>query len=191
MGKWIDLEKDFVEEKEMELIEEVVVNQYKGGMGVKEIIKRNGIPAGTVYSILKRHNVPLRSPHYDSKSRDRLLTMTKEEKDNLIQDYLNGMSTAEIYKKYDINKHGCYTILDLAGIPRRKRFELEPSTQEVTETEITTQPSSVKRQNPKKEEPKAKKEQKTYSVHIHQDGKTVHITIPKTMGVDQVHISFA
>jgi hypothetical protein len=100
--------------------EEVVVKQYKGGLTLKQITKIHGISYGRLYEILNRHKVPFRR-YAASASGDRISYMTNEERVNLIKDYEKGMALSLIYSKYNINKHGCYAILDEAQVPRRNQ----------------------------------------------------------------------
>jgi hypothetical protein len=128
LGRLIDFENDFTEEEEMLFLpkdtplttEEIIIKQYKLGMTLKQIVKGNGTSYGRVYEILNRNGVPRRHGRYNTDSGDRLLTMTKLERASLISDYNEGLPISEIMSKYDINKHGCYTILDEAGVPRRQ-----------------------------------------------------------------------
>ncbi|WP_226803050.1 hypothetical protein, partial [Collinsella aerofaciens] len=147
---FIDIEKDFIEDEE-ELflpkkkptesqeteeetdiplpltLDEIVAKQYKEGKTLKEITKANGISYGKVYEILNRLNIPLRHGRYSSsKSGDRIMTMTQLEKKSLIADYKAGMPMNEILEKYQINKHGCYSILDEAKVERRSKVKSLP-----------------------------------------------------------------
>ena len=134
--KLIDIERDFTEEEEMlfkpgivtpkeelpDTMEEIVIRQYKLGMTLKQITKGQGLSYGKIYEILHRHNVPLKHGRYNhSGSGDRMLTMSQLEKESLVTDYLAGMELKDLYEKYNINKHGCYSILDAAGVARRQK----------------------------------------------------------------------
>lgn len=146
---FIDIEKDIVEDEELFLpkkestelqetreeadiplpltLDEIVAKQYKEGKTLKEITKENGISYGKVYEILNRLNIPLRHGRYSSSdSGDRIMTMTQLEKKSLIADYKAGVPINEILKKYQINKHGCYSILDEAGVERRMKVRSLP-----------------------------------------------------------------
>lgn len=107
------------EESKRLSMEDVIAKQYKLGMTLKQIQTEHNISAGKVYEILARKGVPLRNGRQRSKSNERLSMMTELEKQSLIRDYKDGMPLASIFNKYDINKHGCYIILDEANIPRR------------------------------------------------------------------------
>jgi len=112
---------DFTEEL-LEYDEQVIISRYKLGVTLKEIIRMHGISYGKLYEILNRHNVPRTVGRYNnSASGDRLSYMSEGEKINLINDYENGMALSLIYSKYHINKHGCYTVLDEAQVPRRNK----------------------------------------------------------------------
>lgn len=104
-------------------MEDIVAKQYKLGMTLKQIQREHNISAGKVYEILARKQVPLRNGRQPSKSHERLSMMTELEKKSLVRDYKDGMPLESIFKKYDINKHGCYIILDEADIPRRLERE--------------------------------------------------------------------
>ena len=124
-ARFIDFDNDFEEEQSAAASlglsqDDIVIKQYKVGMTVKAIVADNGISYGKVYEILSRNGVPLRSGRYNNtKSGERILTMGELEKRSLINDYLAGMQLKALFEKYEINKHGCYLILDAANIPRR------------------------------------------------------------------------
>jgi Mor family transcriptional regulator len=122
----IDILKDFTEDevaalKPKELSpEEQVTKMYLAGVTVKAIASQFNLSIGKVYEVLSRKQVPLRNGRTSgSKSAQRLMTMTSMQKQNLINDYRDGMALADIYDKYKINKHGVYTILDGNNVPRR------------------------------------------------------------------------
>lgn len=144
-SRFIDLDKDFVEEESEQLnvneqlelfkesmwktvetatndvpssVEEQIASQYKMGVSVVALAEKYDMSHGAVYAILRRKGVPLRRQGI-GKSYDRVNSMTKEEKNNLIREYTDGVPLHEIYKKYNINKHGTYIILDQANVPRR------------------------------------------------------------------------
>lgn len=134
----LDPEKDFTEEEEAlmrpnvftpKLSEELrlaskVAQQYKAGLSATKIMKDNNISAGKMYEILRKKGVALRSNRYATKGTLRTVMMTEQEKRNLIADYQSGMSLGDIYKKYNINKNGCYSILDEANVARREKAGL-------------------------------------------------------------------
>lgn len=115
----INFEHDFTDDILL-YDEEIIVSQYKLGMTLKVITKIHGISYGRLYEILNRHKVPFKR-YAASASGDRMSYMTDEERVNLIKDYEKGMALSLIYSKYNINKHGCYSILDEAQVPRRNK----------------------------------------------------------------------
>lgn len=102
-----------------------LVIMYKTGVSVKQIAAEFNISIGKVYEVLKRKQVTLRQGrNVGSKSAKRIMTMTTMQKENLISDYRSGMQLADIYSKYNINKHGAYSILDEYNVPRRGNPDL-------------------------------------------------------------------
>jgi len=97
-----------------ETMEELVARKYKLGMNVTDIRRDHGVSAGTIYRILHRNNIPLRNGKESKYS-----SMSAEDKELLVEDYLEGMSMKDIYNKYNITKHGAYTIIDEFQAPRR------------------------------------------------------------------------
>lgn len=138
----IDLENDFTEEEEAVFqvttetentsqlnLEESVVKKYRGGMTIVQIAKDHDISVGKIYDILARHNVTLRKGRSKrSKSYKRLKAMTREEKAALINDYINGVPLKELFNKYNINKHGVYTLLNQANVPLKQDSKLQEET---------------------------------------------------------------
>lgn len=135
-AKLIDIENDFLEDEEAIFkpkaepkdsakpltLDEQIVKKYKVGMTLKQITTEHGLSYGKVYEILNRLGVQLRHGRYNaSKSGDRLLTMSSFEKASLVADYQSGLSMKELLDKYQINKHGCYSILDAHQVPRRNK----------------------------------------------------------------------
>lgn len=195
----IDLENDFLEEDEQLLTpeadrpltaEEVIIAQYKMGMTLKEIVKGNGTSYGRVYEILNRNNVQKRKGNYNSsQSGDRLLVMSQLEAASLISDYKEGVPLAEIMNKYSINKHGCYTILDEAGVPRRhKKSPLTLDINKIIEAGKTEElPTTPKKKIQFKMKPVAPPEE---PVELALDGNTLHIHITKReiTSLDKINI---
>lgn len=154
--------------------DELICKEYKLGMTLKQITKKNGISYGKVYEILNRMGVKLRHGRYaSSKSGDRLLTMSSFEKASLISDYKEGLPTAELLSKYAINKHGLYSILDAAGVPRRHKQPTPPvNIGRVSESEAVTQL--------RKEEPEPEPEEEPMEQPIkawYDDKGNIHLTI--------------
>lgn len=151
----LDIEVDFIEDeeeggesktKDTLTLDEIIVKKYKLGMNLTKIMHDHNISSGSLYNILNRNRVPLRNGRHTSKSQDRVTNMSQMEKKSLISDYLKGMTLIDIYKKYDINKHGCYQILDEAGVPRRQDVDLADSsaTYEPREDMVNNIKDSVK-----------------------------------------------
>lgn len=103
-------------------VDELIVKQYKLGMTLKQITKENGLSYGKVYEIINRMGVPLRHGRdIDSKSGHRITTMSSLEKSSLVADYKAGFSVRDLLERYRINKHGLYSLLDKAKVPRRHK----------------------------------------------------------------------
>lgn len=121
---FIDIDNDFVEEVQEEKtvsVEDAIATAYKSGVTIKNIVKEFNTSYGRVYGILNSKGVPLRNGRYKrSESGSRLQNMSKLEQASLIADYQKGVPLSEIRKKYSINKHGCYSILDAHNIPRKQ-----------------------------------------------------------------------
>lgn len=100
--------------------EAAIVKMYSEGHTVEEIKNTFKISSGKMYEIITRHSLPLRNGRVkSSKAGKRLQEMTKKEKRNLVKDYEDGMNLNDIYKKYNINKHGTYTILNEFRVDRK------------------------------------------------------------------------
>lgn len=156
--------------------EEVIIKQYRGGMTLKQIVKGNGTSYGRVYEILNRNGVELRSGRYNSKSQDRLVVMSKFEQASLISDYKSGLPMVELLEKYKINKHGCYTILDTAGVPRRQKKN--PLIMNIGELANTVTEKHFPSELPMSTQ------------QLFMDGNTLHIRLPKNRQVDNINITF-
>lgn len=100
--------------------EAAIVKMYSEGRTVGEIQDTFKISSGKMYEIITRHNLPLRNGRIkSSKAGKRLQEMTTNEKRSLVEDYEDGMNLNDIYKKYNINKHGTYTILNEFKVDRK------------------------------------------------------------------------
>lgn len=111
-------------------IERNVLNQYISGAPVTMIIRENEISSGTLYSILQKHKIPNRSRPSKVASTERLAEMSNITRNSLIIDYQQSVPLSKLFEKYDINKHGVYSILDAENIPRRNNDLSLPSNQE-------------------------------------------------------------
>ena len=104
---------------------ERVAAMYKAGVSIKDILTANEISTGRMYEILNRKQVPLRKGRKtNTESARRILMMTAKEKQDVIIDYRDNMKLSTIFKKYDINKHALYSILDEHNVPRKDNPEL-------------------------------------------------------------------
>lgn len=133
----LNFETDFVEEDESVFVPKAVqgqilpdnvdtrvIKQYKAGATLKQITRDNGLSYGKVYEILNRMGVKLRHGRYnDSKSGKRITTMSQMEKSSIIEFYRAGFEVKEIMETFTINKHGLYSLLNEAGVPRRNKHQ--------------------------------------------------------------------
>ncbi|QEG13675.1 hypothetical protein MARVELLAND_153 [Bacillus phage vB_BspM_MarvelLand] len=101
--------------------EELVATEYKNGVKQQDILDKYVLSTTQLYDILTRNQVPLRNRMRSSKSADRLMTITKMEMETFEYDYNQGMHLEKLYKKYDLNKHGLYKLVDMLGLPRRNK----------------------------------------------------------------------
>lgn len=113
-------------------LDKLIADRYREGYLIKDIVEEFDISQGSVYNSLSREGMSLRNTVNNSKSAIRIDNMTALEKLSLKQDYENGMAMTQIYEKYDINKHGCYMLLDELGAERRR--DGNETTQEETHT---------------------------------------------------------
>ncbi|AEW47125.1 hypothetical protein BCP78_0118 [Bacillus phage BCP78] len=103
-------------------VDELVAAEYQDkSIKQQDILSKYGISTTQLYDILNRKGIPFRNRARSSKSNDRLLTMTKIEMDTFAGDYMQGMYLEKLYKKYDLNKHGLYKLVDKLGLPRRNK----------------------------------------------------------------------
>lgn len=103
-------------------VDELVAAEYQDkSIKQQDILNKYGISTTQLYDILNRKGIPFRNRARSSKSNDRLLTMTKIEMDTFAGDYTQGMHLEKLYKKYDLNKHGLYKLVDKLGLPRRNK----------------------------------------------------------------------
>ncbi|ALA13212.1 DNA binding protein [Bacillus phage TsarBomba] len=101
--------------------EELVTADYKNGVKQQDILDKYVISTTQLYDILNRNQIPLRNRMRSSKSNDRLMTITKMEMETFEYDYKQGMHLEKLYKKYGLNKHGLYKLVDKLGLPRRNK----------------------------------------------------------------------
>lgn len=206
VSKIIDFENDFTEEEEdvfltreekgigveNTTLEDIVASKYKLGLPIKQIRKEHNISSGKVYEILARKGVPLRNGRYRSKYMERATTMSQLERQSLILDYEMGTPLEDIYKKYDINKHGCYLILDEANVPRRQDRPLT-STEfvELDEHDVSGMVDKVKNKPDTLTDNKNAGLNEGVSWEIEKGKRTLHITVDESLkyNIDCVNIS--
>uniref|UniRef100_A0AAU8EGU3 Helix-turn-helix DNA binding domain n=1 Tax=Bacillus phage Jabberwock TaxID=3163548 RepID=A0AAU8EGU3_9CAUD len=131
----IDLKNDLVEDKLVIVEEKVkapkgsknpltpeqeagVARMYLRGERVVDIIAKYKIAAGRIYRILSRNGIEKRSPEYNREGKARTLSLSKYEKDRIVDDYIREVPIRDILAKYGLNKYGLYTILDERKITR-------------------------------------------------------------------------
>jgi Mor family transcriptional regulator len=179
----IDIHNDFTEEEVAAIkpkevsAEQQLIQMYKAGVTLKQISRKFNVSMGKIYEILNRNRVEARQGRKaGSKSAKRLMTMTAMQKQNLINDYRDGMTLQLIYDKYKINKHGVYTILDENNVPRRDTTEKhhthnnsrkkEEAVEVKTPSEILT---AMDQRVAVHTEP----------IEIHRDGDKLYVTVTK------------
>jgi transposase len=179
----IDIANDFTEEEVAAIKpktlspEKQVVKLYLAGVGLRSISEQFDISMGKIYEILNRNQVKTRQgKRAGSKSAQRLMTMTGMQKQNLINDYRDGMTLKAIFEKYKINKHGVYTILDENNVPRR-----DTSERIVTHNNSCKKEETVEVKTPS--EILTAMDQRvavhTEPIMIHRDGDKLYVTITK------------
>ncbi|MGV3093658.1 hypothetical protein [Streptococcus pluranimalium] len=105
-----------------EALQEIIAEMYQLGATISEIQKRLRVSSGFIYSSLDRFQVPRRATkQYFTKGNLRLASLTKEQKQGIINDYLAKVPLEFIFKKYNINKNVCYKVLDEAGVDRHHK----------------------------------------------------------------------
>jgi len=98
-----------------------IIKDYIEGYPRKYIQAKYLISNGQLSSHLQARGVPLRYPSRRKTSMERRIKhLTEEDRQEIIRDYLNGVSGEAIYKKYSIHKNGLYTLLDIHNIKRKK-----------------------------------------------------------------------
>lgn len=116
----IDIENVFSPTVEVKSTDELIAAEYQDkSIKQQDILDKYNISTSQLYDILNRKDIPLRNRLRSSKTNDRLLTMTATEMENFAHDYKQNMSLAELYKKYDLNKHGVYKLVGQLGLPKR------------------------------------------------------------------------
>lgn len=104
-------------------IEQAIVQDYLDGVGVAIIHYKYRVSYSVIYGVLAREQVPFRV------NARKLVSKMKGVNDrmarSIIYDYVSGVTTLEIYKRYNIHKNMLYTILDMHDIPRREHRKMK------------------------------------------------------------------
>ncbi|QQO40532.1 HTH DNA binding domain protein [Bacillus phage 000TH008] len=190
--------------KDKGALQEIIAEMYQLGASVIDIQKRLKVSAGFIYSSLDRFKVPRRAAL--TKGNLRVATLTKEQKQGIINDYLSKVSLELIYKKYNINKNVCYKVLDEAGIERHNNRSVgaESKSSNSTLQETMVRPPRVSREEAKRlhepflitdleEDLKVWKEETTKTdsvnmdnVSIRREGNTCYVTLSEPTGKNAV-----
>lgn len=127
-GSLFDFSSDFEEEeifvpkakkkKQEESLDSKIVKMYRLGAPKNSILQELNITGAYLYKVLRANKVPLRT---NRKSRyiARIKTMTSDQRQAIINDYLSHVPVDVIQDKYGINKHALYVFLDEEGIDRK------------------------------------------------------------------------
>ncbi|ARQ95114.1 hypothetical protein FLAPJACK_187 [Bacillus phage Flapjack] len=141
----IDLKNDLVEDKLVVVEEKVkapkgsknpltpeqeagVARMYLRGEKVVDIIAKYKIAAGRIYRILARNGIEKRAPEYNREGKARMLSLSKYEKDRIVDDYIRKVPVREILEKYGLNKYALYTVLDERKVTRQTEKDEETKT---------------------------------------------------------------
>lgn len=129
-----DFDKDFTEESEdtdtsLELsfdmpgdkeFEAKVIGMYIQGLSVDQLKNQYKLPSRVIREILERYNVTLRPEGTPPTLTGKSSNLTDEQLSNLISDYKKGMATRPLCAKYNVSCSKMYSLLESAGVPRRK-----------------------------------------------------------------------
>lgn len=88
--------------------EHKIVNEYKSGQSWKKISNDFCLDRKDIQKILIKNNIP----------RTRLLRINKDNNQNIIDDYLKGLSSTKISSKYDINVSYICKLIKKSGLTR-------------------------------------------------------------------------
>lgn len=103
-----------------QLEENSIINKYKQGFGIAEILDYHDISAGRLYAILDKHGVQRNTDRVTKKVEH--VEGDKKILSQIFDDYEDSdLSLNEIYKKYNIHKNGLFYLLDKYQVPRRGR----------------------------------------------------------------------
>lgn len=106
---------------EVENTDELVIAEYIGKVKLDTILEKYNISTTDLYRILNRKGIPLRNRMSKTKANDRLLTMSSVEKEDFAKDYMRGLKLVTLYKKYTLNRHVLYKLVDELGLPKNNR----------------------------------------------------------------------
>ena len=91
-----------------------IIRDYQEGCSAQDIQHRYGVSSGTLYSILRRNGVGLRTG--TTPTERKMEDMEKSDLEEIITEYRLGTPNAVIQNTYGINKHMLYVILDTFGV---------------------------------------------------------------------------
>ncbi|ABN70055.1 conserved hypothetical protein [Staphylothermus marinus F1] len=104
-----------IEDLSKEKIEEII-NDYKKGLPVKEIVKKHNIYLALLYEILRKYNIPLR------KTEKQKMPTHKRKKKSIIKKivkmYRRGTSIYKISKQLGLPTSTVYYILKRQGLKK-------------------------------------------------------------------------
>ena len=90
-----------------------VTSDYVSGKSYEEIIQEYGITSKTLYDWLDKKGIPRHNVKMTN-------TYTEEERDEIVQEYLDGVSVLEIEERYGVSRGSVYRWLKKRGINKRQ-----------------------------------------------------------------------
>ena len=90
-----------------------VTSDYVSGKSYEEIIQEYGITSKTLYDWLDNKGIPRHNVKMTN-------TYTEEERDEIVQEYLDGVSVLEIEERYGVSRGSVYRWLKKRGINKRQ-----------------------------------------------------------------------
>ncbi|UJJ74700.1 hypothetical protein Goe25_01520 [Bacillus phage vB_BsuM-Goe25] len=157
--------------------ESKIATQYIAGRAISEIVEEFSISHGTLYSILRRQGVQHRKGASLTESSLKLLTMTAEDRRDLIKRYQSGERTRDLQNKFGITKHALYSLLDQEGVQRRGRAVKRQKLSKITSSNTSAVPQYLVNDTP---------------IQIERDGDVLHINItPRSSNaITEVRVTF-
>ncbi|UPI12161.1 hypothetical protein [Bacillus phage SBSphiJ4] len=140
----------------------LIESMYVAGKPIADIEAALNISRGTLYSYLDRMGVQRRTGMAMTASTRKLLTMSKEDQETLIQRYVSGEKTHDLQREYGITKHALYSLLDREGVPRRGRTGKRKQTNLTTSSKSLAIPKYLVNDTP---------------IQIERDGAVLHINV--------------